>query len=146
MKVTREGYKREKEILDAGASYEPGASSAVGPSSASDTPAASNSQAKRKRRENRKSGVMMVEGKLTKHDGITIKIKEGENRNRVITRDQVIQELKAILLRKGQKIPPNDMLDKAGDITRTLVNSNERRLADRLEFIVDWVVKQKDVE
>ena len=146
MKVRREAYKREKEILGAGASYEPEASSTAGPSSAPGTPAASNSQAKRKRGENRKSGVMMVEGKLTKHDGMTIKIKEGENRNRIITGDRVIQELKAILLRKGQKIPPNDTLNKAGDITRTLVNSDERRLADRLELIIDWVDKKKDVE
>ena len=138
MKVRREARLREKEAL--------GASSAAGPSSRSDTPAASTTQAKRKRGESKKSRVIMVEGKLPKHDGMTIKITEEENKNRVITEDQVIQELKAIVFRKGQEIPPWATLDKAGDITRTLVNSDERRLADRLELIVDWVDRKKDVE
>ena len=88
----------------------------------------------------------MVEGQLTKHDRMTIKIIEKENKNRVIIGDQVIQELKAILFRKGQEILPLAALNKARDITRTLVNSDNRTLANRLELIIDWVDKKKDEE
>ena len=38
------------------------------------------------------------------------------------------------------------MLNITEDIIRTLVKSDERRLADRLELIIDWVDKKKNIE
>ena len=62
---------------------------------------------------------------------------EEKNKHRVIIGYQVIQELEAILFRKEQEILTLAVLNKAGDITRTLVNSDVRRLLDKLELIID---------